>query len=182
MRIAPSILIILLLVTGCQEIRVGMRMKRFTSHKVVFPESLIKVQGRDSNDVDLSIDVPRLVVYVDSSDCSSCRLNNLMYYTDYASLSKVFPVFQFFVIIFPDSESEDNIIKNISHRSFPFDVFVDLEGAFSKKNPFLPQRDSRYHCFLLDWDQHPSMVGDPSSSRRLDVLFNKTFNQIITKQ
>lgn len=163
---------------GCDRFTVGIRMKRFLSNPVVFPDSFVRIDGTSESRSDLSMAKARLVVYIDSSSCSSCNLNRLARFSQYSALSRTDPEFEMIVILWPDSETRLMVENDIDHRNFPFDVFVDYEGSFSESNPNHPGRDARFNCFLLDRDNVPVMVGDPTSSRQIESLFKEQYNKL----
>ena len=115
----------------------------------------------------------RFVVYVDSVQCSTCHLNRMPNYFQYASLETLYPDFQLVAIMWPNAESAPTMAADIAHRAFPFDVFLDKDGSFAAANPSIPSnRDS--HCFLLDRDGHPVFTGDPTSTKGKEMLLHNT--------
>lgn len=154
-------------------------MKRFISHPIVFPNSLVRIDGTGTFHSELSVAKPRLVVYIDSSSCSSCSLNRLARFTQFAALSQTDPEFEMVVLLWPDSETSQTVEDNVKHRGFPFDVFIDYDGSFSDSNPYHPGIDVRFNCFLLDKENNPVMVGDPTSGRQIEALFREQYNKIV---
>ena len=146
------------------------RVKRLSSHKLVFPSSLERIEGTGETHPDLTAQAIRLIIYVDSTECSSCRVNSLHGYTKFASLDPRQPQIQISVILWPNSETAGTIDKDIAHRNLPFDVFIDRDGSFLDANSFLPRVGRNYHAFLLDADGKPLMVGDPLSGAGMDRL------------
>lgn len=163
---------------SCDYVTVGGRYKRFLSQPVVFPASLIRVAGINDSNMARSEEIIRFVVYIDSLNCSSCEINRLSRFDEYASLAETNMDFQIVVVIWPDSEARGTIVKGIEHRRLPFDVYVDYEGQFSKSNQNLPRSDARFHAFLLNRDNLPIMVGDPTSSKQIKSLFMEQYNKV----
>lgn len=162
--------------SSCDNMVVGIRAKRFMSQPIVFPEALSRVNGTGGVHVDLSENKTRLVVYIDSSSCSSCSLSRLSRFSSYAALSNIDTGFEVVVLLWPDFDSRIMAEKDLEHRSFPFDVFVDYKGDFAKSNPAFPRLDSRFHCFLINEENVPLMVGDPTSSKELETLFKEYYH------
>ena len=153
-------------------------MKRFLSQPIVFPESLVRIDGTGESHSDLFVAKVRLVVYIGSSSCSSCNLNRLARFSQYAALSRTDPEFEMIVLLWPDSETRLMVENDIDHRNFPFDVFVDYDGSFSESNPNHPGRDVRFNCFLIDEKNVPVMVGDPTSGKHIESLFKEQYNKL----
>lgn len=172
------LLVLLIPLSGCESISVGKRLKRMSDHPVVFPSSLKRIDGVNNLHQNLDSQLTRLVIYVDSSICSSCRLNDLGKYSELYGIVKQSSDFHVVIIIWPNQESSANIENNIKHRSLPFDVFLDREGQFLRENPSIPKKDYRFHTFLLNRENRPVMVGDPMASDRLMELFRKSIDLV----
>lgn len=163
--------------SGCDRISLRIRMREFQSQKVIFPSTMECVYGVEECHTELFEPKTRLVVYIDSLNCSSCGINRLSRFAKYAALAKSNQDFQFLVVIWPNYEAKGDISKNIEHWHFPFDVFLDYEGVFSKSNPKLPRIDARFHTFLLNKHNQPVMIGDPTSSKRIESLFKELYHK-----
>ncbi|MCR5463124.1 MAG: hypothetical protein K6F06_01105 [Bacteroidales bacterium] len=138
---------------------------------------MVYVEGVQKVHDTLSDAKTRLVVYIDSSRCSICGLNKLNRFEEYAALSESNLDFRIVILICPDSETRSSVEMDIEHRRFPFDVFIDYEGAFPRLNPNLPRKDIRFHCFLLDKNNIPILVGDPTISRQIGILFKEKYSE-----
>ena len=85
------------------------------NEKIVFPTGLERIDGTGAHP-DLSVPAIRLVVFIDSTECSSCRLNNLYKYSSFSSMSEIYPGFETIVLIQPNSETAGSIDKDLAHR------------------------------------------------------------------
>ncbi|MBR5661579.1 MAG: hypothetical protein IKW99_08515 [Bacteroidales bacterium] len=169
--------LVAILAAGCSSSPDGKVMKKFMSNEIVFPSSLVRIEGRQEKHPDLTVPAVRLIIYVDSLQCSSCHLNRMPQYSKYASLGNLYPDFEVVGIIWPNAESSETIAADVAHRSFPFDIFIDEDGSFGAANPSMPKnRDS--HCFLLGTDFRPILVGDPASTKGKEMLLDKTLYSI----
>lgn len=168
-----AILVLLMPLCGCDSVSVGRSLKRMSNHTMIFPASLERIDGVANRHTDLSSRSTKLVVFVDSSVCSSCKLYDLGKYSELYSIVNQTSDFQVVIIIWPNQESSASIENNIMHRSLPLDVFLDREGHFLKYNPSIPHKDYRFHTFLLNIENRPVMVGDPTSSRKMNELFKE---------
>ena len=155
----------------------GNRVKDFYSSEIGFPSGLERIEGSSGRHPDLTVPAVRFVVYVDSIQCSSCHLNRMPKYSQYASLETLYPDFQLVAIMWPNAESAPTMAADIAHRAFPFDVFLDKDGSFAAANPSIPSNRD-HHCFLLDRQGHPVFSGDPASSRGKEMLLHNTLFSI----
>ena len=162
---------------GCSTSPDGKQMKEFASKKIVFPASLERIEGRSGRHPDLTSPAVRFVVYVDSLQCSTCHLNRMPKYSQYASLETLYPDFQLVAIIWPNAETAETMAADIAHRKFQFDVFIDHDGSFMKANPMMPAKRD-YHCFLVGRDGHPIIAGDPVDTKGKEMLLHNTLYSI----
>jgi len=163
-----------LLIAGCSGSSEEKRNKRLFSKELVFPSSLEIVEGTQKDHQELSTSVPRLLVYIDSTECSSCRIDHLHMYSEYMS---TYPDLEIFVIIWPNAETEANVANDIAHRKLPFDVFIDRDGSFLDANPHIPRQGRNNHSFLLGSDGKPIIAGDPlSGPGRARLLLNTLYS------
>ena len=114
---------------------------------------------------------------MDSIQCSSCHLNRMPKYSQYASFEELYPDFQVVAIMWPNAESAPTMAAEIAHRAFPFDVFLDKDGSFAAANPTIASNRD-HHCFLLDRDGHPVFSGDPASTSGKEMLLHNTLFSI----
>ena len=141
--------------------------KKAEMEKIVFPTGLERIDGTGAHP-DLSVPAIRLMVFIDSTECSSCRLNNLYKYSSFSSMSEIYPGFETIVLIQPNSETAGSIDKDLAHRKLPFDVLIDRDASFLKVNPSVPATGRNQHVFLTGSDGVPLFVGDPLSSAGRD--------------
>ena len=134
------------------------------NEKIVFPAGLERIEGTGESHPDLSVPAIRLVVYIDSTECSNCRINNLDKYSPYISLADLYPGFETVVVIWPNSETAETIDNLLAHKEFPFDVFVDRDGTFLEENPSLPATGRNQHVLLTGSDGSTVLTGDPVTS------------------
>ena len=166
-------LLSLLLAVGCVGSKGGKTLKLCYSSAIVSPSTLEPIEAKSGRHFDPNSPGVRFVVYVDSIQCSTCHLNRMPKYSQYASLETLYPDFQLVAIIWPNAESAPTMAADIAHREFPFDIFIDKDGSFAAANPSIPlNRDS--HCFLLDRENHPVFAGDPSSTKGKEMLLHNT--------
>lgn len=150
------------------------------SAKVTIDEDSMLCVNGDSIFMEQQTPQFRLVVYVDSSECSSCSINKLKYWKTY--LSKYNKKYIQMLILLEAKKSEvqriesditsaelNNIINNI--------IFIDSNFVFRHKNPHIPH-NSIFHTFLLNESDSVILVGSPLQNEHIEKMFRK----IVDKQ
>ena len=112
----------------------------------------------------------KILLYVDSAGCSSCRLNlsewkQLMEEADSLFQGKVG-----FLLFFQPKKVKD-IAYMFAQNRFDYPVFIDLNGVINGLNHF-PQA-MQYQCFLLDKNNKVLMIGNPVSNRKIWELYKE---------
>lgn len=177
-RVRTLILVGLVLCLGsCSSHRIRKELESFLSQEVCFPSSLTCVsnafQGRDI----LLDSIPLLVIYVDSTQCSTCRVGHLAEYIPLQEKAVQSRKFLLTVILSPPANEYDHIVHLLDVYDYPFPIFLDKNHSFRKENSFIPG-DARFHAFLIDRSRHPVMVGDPTRSEKLRRLFEQALQQL----
>ena len=121
----------------------------------------------------------KLVVYLDSTQCQICRLNNLEKYHEYIKLDKSNDQFDFIIILSPpkDDYLHTKFLLNtmrLNHR-----VYLDSNQEFLFNNKFIPS-DKRFHTFLLDMNNQVVIIGDPIGNQKLCELISRYLRENIT--
>lgn len=61
---------LILALSSCAEQKISKNLKEFFAKQIVFPESMIKVKGKEISDIGNVSDLPKLVIFNDSLSCS----------------------------------------------------------------------------------------------------------------
>jgi hypothetical protein len=156
------------------------QLEEFAREAIAVPGGMRQmVEGRDSLVLDPGAGLARLVVWVDSVTCSSCKMNRMFEYEDIIKLRD--EVGEGFVPVFvfsPPRARMDEVLWSLELSQFGYPVFLDEEGAFFAANGHIPS-DSRFHTFLLDRDGRVVLVGDPLNNPGLWKLYKTTITQLI---
>ena len=112
----------------------------------------------------------KILLYVDSAGCSSCRLNlfewkQLMEETDSLFQGKL----GFLLYFQPKDEKEMGGL--FVRDGFNNPVFMDTKGVINNLNRF-PQV-MQYQCFLLDSNNKVLMIGNPVSNMKIWELYKE---------
>ena len=147
-------------------------MERFYGQRVVLPlDSMLSMADDSSGYVqDVTTDRYRLIVYYDSTECSSCRLKTLYEWNglvDSVSLSGQKLDF-YFVFNVPAQRMEEvkNTLATFVHNQ---PVYLDTTGVFERTNPCLPSL-SQMRIFMLDSRDTVVLVGNPLHNRRVEDM------------
>jgi len=165
-------LTILLLASSCQnkEKREAKKIvTEWVGKKIQIPENIMfSVLGKDTTCPDLLKKPYKILLYVDSTGCLSCRLKlpdwkMLMKEVDTIALGKV----GFIYIFQPKREKELQQLLRQNRISYP--VIIDPTDYINRQNHFpnkLP-----YQCFLLDQSNKVLMIGNPVHNPQIWNLY-----------
>lgn len=163
-RIVFLVFFLLLLSASC-EWRNAMKMaERMKQQSISLPYD----QG---GDVSFGENDYKLVVYIDSLECSSCFVQHLFLYDNlYKSLASRCDLV---MILFPSANELSKVRHMLSLENHSYPIIVDETGCFERLNPGLPS-DIRFHSFLLGKDNRPLVIGDPVKYPSILRLIRKT--------
>ncbi|MBE6332723.1 MAG: hypothetical protein E7070_10525 [Bacteroidales bacterium] len=118
----------------------------------------------------------RLVVYTDSTQCSSCFISHLSDWYEFLSLERNGHLSVTFIIEPPKSQYEETI-ERIKKKQFLHAIYIDSDCQFRENNPQIPQ-ERIYHIFLLNKDNQIELVGNPIQNSQV----GKMLMDILMKQ
>ena len=128
--------------------------------------------GKDTTCVDVYSDNFKILLYVDSLGCTSCRLKlpewkKIMRESDTAFIRK-----PEFIFVFQPKKRDEKELQNILRSNgFRHPVFIDKDNEIDKINKF-PSR-AEYQCFLLDKDNNTLMIGNPVLNPNILELYKE---------
>lgn len=165
-------LTILLLASSCQnkkEREAKKIVREWVGKKIQIPENtMFSVLGKDTICQDLLKKPYKILLYVDSVGCLSCRLKlpdwkKLMKEVDSIAPGKV----GFIYIFQPKREKELQMLLNQNLFSYP--VIIDPTDIINKQNHF--PNELLFQCFLLDVNNKVLMVGNPVHNPQIWNLY-----------
>ena len=165
---------IIILFLSCQESRkehINRLVKEWKKKEIVFPKNpIFTILGNDTVDFKIKKSNYKVVVYVDSTGCVSCKLRlkewkEFIAYVDSVSGGQV-PFLFFF-------QSKDNKeLRYILKRdNFRLPVCVDSQNEFGKLNRF--PSEQMFQTFLLDKDNRVKVIGNPIHNLSVKELYLK---------
>ena len=118
---------------------------------------------------------PKLIVFVDSTECSKCRIDNFIRYESLFELSRTTGSFEVLLLLSVRNSEYQNVVDHLVLSSQSYPVYIDTENNFRRGNPIIPDNSSM-HSFSLDSDNRVILVGDPIYNESIMDLFQKMFN------
>ncbi len=174
MRRVLLILILLLLAvasTGCKKARLRSQLKELMGSTIVLPERITCIDNGETYPMPDSLrDRAKLIVYIDSSECTTCRISRIGMYQEVIHFSEEKRSFEVILLLSNVNLNGIAVTRYLSDMEIPLPVYVDDENAFLDLNPIIPE-DRRMHAFLTDKLGHPLCVGDPVGSEKMLQVF-----------
>jgi len=166
-----------LLCVACDVTVTAHRMKRFSKAVITFPDSLELFFNEGSSYVSFEseegLHPRRQVIFIDSLECSLCRVQKIKQYEDLFLESIKNRRFDLIIILSPNKKEIPLLRSYLLSQNLKVPVFLDSNNGFYSKNQFL-QTNRHFHAFLLDNSGHPIFIGDPSRGGKLYELFEQT--------
>ncbi len=181
MRRVPFVICLCLfavLSTGCKKARLRVQLKGLMGSTIVLPDKITCVNnGKEYPMPDSLRDMAKLIVYIDSTECTTCRISHLGLYNNTFEVSKEKGAFEV-VLLFANVELYGiPLIKYLSDMELHTPIYVDENNMFLGLNPSIPG-DRRMHAFLVNDIGKPICVGDPSVSDKILQVFMGAVNKL----
>ena len=161
----------ILLCASCERLTLRRGLSAMYSHSISFQDSVIRIYDKNVTKETLSKrSIPTFIVYIDSAECQSCRISELMKYSDLYNDDK--GKVNVVVLFSPSKGNLDHLQSVLSRYNYPFPVYIDPNNTFLKTNPFIPE-DRRFRSFMIDREGNVIFVGDPTTSPKLRYLYNR---------
>ena len=151
--------------------------------EIQFPkEYSCNILGKDTTTAlcsDLFDKEYKVMLYVDSIGCTSCKLrlfqwNQLIEESDNLFKDKL----SFLFFFHPKDKKELQFL--LKRDRMDYSVFLDLEDKINQLNHF-PEQQS-YQCFLLDKDNKVVMIGNPTLNPKIWELYKEQISGKKSKQ
>lgn len=139
--------------------------------QIVFPDNLIFTRyATDTVDYQLPQSDYKVLVYVDSIGCTSCKLQlhkwkEFIAYTDSVTGGKV----PFLFFFYPKDKKEIRYL--LKRDNFVWPVCIDGEDRLNKQNRF--PSNMTFQTFLLDKNNKVSVMGNPIHNTAVKDLYLK---------
>ena len=154
-----------------KEKHIAQLVNEWQGKQIVFPENLIFTRYlTDTTDFRIPQSEYKVLVYVDSIGCTSCKLQlhkwkELIEYTDSVTQEKV-PFLFFF-----HSKDYKEIRYLLKRDGFDRPVCIDMDDRLNKLNKF--PADMTFQTFLLDKNNKVTVLGNPVHNTAIKDLYLK---------
>jgi len=176
MRRAPIITAFCLLVamiTGCKNIRLSVKVMKLMSSTIVLPERISCVYERDIFPMPDSLrNKPKFIVFVDSTECSKCRISKFIRYTDMFRLSTETSAFVPILLLSTTKAGQQEILEHLQQLELPFPVYLDTDHMYAQKNPLVLSHP-RFYAVTVDEAGKVLLPLDPVGDKKLMELFRR---------
>ena len=175
-------IIVLLLFCACKGDRrkqsIQQVVAEWTGKEILFPAGIpCQSLGADNPCIDFTNQNYKILLYVDSAGCSSCRLKqlseweNIIEETDSLFSGEV----DFLFFFQPKKQDEKELQFLFRQFGFQHPVYIDTKREIDRINKFPAQTE--YQCFLLDRDNKVLMIGNPSNNTGIWQLYKKYISE-----
>ncbi len=159
--------------TGCKKARLRAQLKDLMASTIVLPEKISCVYNGEVFPMPDSLrNKPKLVIYIDSTECTTCRISHLWEYQTLFDLSSQTGSFYVMILMWNTEFKSIPLVRYLLDQNVTYPVFVDLNRSFLKDNSTIPD-DIRMHSLLLDSLNKVKFVGDPSATTNMLEVFKQ---------
>lgn len=147
-------------------------VKEWTTRQIKFPPEMTFLRfGIDTVPFDIQGRSHKILIYIDSSGCTTCKLQldrwkEMMAYTDSVLPGGVSYIFAF------DKIKLNQIRSLLKQSGMEIPVYIDNESRLMKLNDF--PDNSNFQTFLLDENNQVEVIGNPIYVPEIKELYIKT--------
>lgn len=161
-----------LMLLSCKEgktVDIERMIKEWSGKVLNFPsEHLPYLDGNFYYD-SISVSGFKIVSYVDSIGCTSCKLNLNMWKNLITEFDSIDSEVSFLFYIHPGDAHE--LKKLLKREKFEYPVCIDENDEFNKLNNF--PSDVNFHTFLIDQSNKIVAIGNPAHNPKIRELYLK---------
>ena len=174
-RSLSLIIFVIILLASCQENKKEQLLylvKEWSGKEIRFPEKPVFTRFvTDTTDFCIpAIADYKVVVYVDSIGCVSCKLQLGKWKEFIAQVDSATDGNVPFLFFFQSKDNND--LRYILKRdNFTLPVCIDTDNQFYKLNHF--PGEMMFQTFLVDWDNHVKVIGNPIHNLSVRDLYLK---------
>ena len=166
-------LLMLCLLAACQDSdkqRLTRLVQEWDGKEISFPaQAVFTVQGRDTVDFRWQSAPYRIVTYVDSLGCASCKLQLPKWKQLIAETDSLFGKDKLSYVFFFHPKDARELTYLTRRDGFTYPVCFDREDAFNRVNRF--PSEMALQTFLLDKDNRVVAIGNPVHNPQVKELY-----------
>ena len=169
-----ALIFVCLSFSSCSERqKIKKTMTEFMKTEIRLPTSMTMVHGEELGRSDLtSLIENKLIIYIDSLSCSSCRIGHLNEMLPLYRLSDSLKTFSVMAIFSPVKRNIPEVELQVQLLNFPYPIYIDNDGEFASNNNI--PADKRFHDFLINKNGKVLFIGNPLASDLLMTVFMNT--------
>ena len=155
------------------------QLKEWIGKEIILPDNMkFTIMGLDTIEFNFSKSKYKIVRYIDSIGCVSCKLK-LPMWKEFINKMNSFQDSVSFIFIFQPKDIEELQYK-LFCDNFNYPVNIDSDDQFNKINKLLT--DDTFHTFLLNEKNHILSIGNPIENPSIkDLYFKIIQNKEITE-
>jgi len=171
--LALTMLFLLALSSGCKKSEIRVVLKKMMHSTVVLPDNITCIRDGDSYPLrEYMRGKGKLIVFVDSTECSLCRIDKFVRYEDLIEQAEYTGKYEIMFLLSVRHSSYQEIVEHIQLMEFPYAICIDEDNAFRCLNPTIPD-DPKYHTMYVDAGGRIRLVGDPVKNEKILNMFLK---------
>lgn len=164
--------------TGCKKAQLRRQLYSIIDRRIDFPKEVVCVSnGRVYPLPDSVRRKAKMIIYIDSSECHTCRLSHLFEYDKLFQLSQKEKCFEFVFMLGNTHFGGITLSQYLSDLELPYPVCIDVNGVFFRSNAFIP-KDTRFHSLFVNAEDHVVFVGDPIVNQRVMPMLQKVVSNV----
>ncbi|MDE5687281.1 MAG: hypothetical protein K2I18_01485 [Paramuribaculum sp.] len=136
--------------------------------QIIIPDTLTIRIKNDTINYDFSDAGFKILVYVDSSDCTSCKMK-LGKWVDIVNEFKNITGGDLNFLMIVNSHNDEEISYYLERDNFPLPVAIDADGRFRSLNKI--RKENEYQTFLLDESDNILAIGNPTINPKIRSLY-----------
>lgn len=160
-----------MLSSGCDRHNLRRALNGIMDAEIELPDSISCIQnGMLTSAQEVKLIGKRLIVFVDSTECSRCRIEQFNRYHELLELSETSQAFKVIFLLSIEKKSHDEIVDFLLATEPEYPVYIDEKNDFRHLNPSISD-DARFHTIFVDEMGKAILVGDPISNASIHKLF-----------
>lgn len=179
MLFVVSLCLLSVFVSGCRKASLRAQLKELMGSTIVLPERVTCVRSGEIYAMPDSVrDKAKLIVYIDSTVCTTCRISHFPTYDKMFELSGERDSFEVILLLPSIDLYGIPVARYLSDIEYDYPIYVDDENRFLELNPSIPLDEKRLHSFLVSNEGMPICVGDPTASDKMLQVFMEAANHL----
>ncbi len=164
--------------TGCKKARLRSQVKTLMESTITLPEKIVCVENGQTYPMPDSLrDRAKLIVYIDSTECTTCRINHLGLYGKLFGLSRERGTFDVVLLLANVAVYGVPVMRYMSDLEIDCPIYVDVDNAFLGLNHSVPE-DKRLRAFFVDDAGTPLCIGDPTITENMYQVFLRALDKL----